>query len=133
ETSRLLRFLVTGRNQTINYLILLLVALVVCFALALQDSFPSLGTLQSMAFQLPELGVLALAMMITLLCGGINLSIIATANLTSLTIGYVLTQLMPADWATAAGIGTILVAFAAGLAVAGLIGPLRGLVIAYVA
>jgi simple sugar transport system permease protein len=132
ETSRLLRFLVTGRNQTINYLILLLVALVVCFALALQDTFLSLGTLQSMAFQLPELGVLALAMMITLLCGGINLSIIATANLTSLTIGYVLTQLMPADWATAAGIGTILVAFAAGLAVAGLIGLLNGLIIAYV-
>ena len=122
----------TGRNQTINYLILLLVALVVCFALALQDTFLSLGTLQSMAFQLPELGVLALAMMITLLCGGINLSIIATANLTSLTIGYVLTHLMPADWATAAGIGTILLAFAAGLAVAGLIGLLNGVIIAYV-
>jgi len=122
----------TGRNQTINYLILLLVALVVCFSLALQDTFLSLGTLQSMAFQLPELGVLALAMMITLLCGGINLSIIATANLTSLTIGYVLTHVMPADWATAAGIGTILLAFAAGLAVAGLIGLLNGVIIAYV-
>jgi ribose/xylose/arabinose/galactoside ABC-type transport system permease subunit len=132
QTSRLLRFLMTGRNQTINYLILLLVALVVCFALALQDTFLSLGTLQSMAFQLPELGVLALAMMITLLCGGINLSIIATANLTSLTIGYVLTHVMPADWATAAGIGTILLAFAAGLAVAGLIGLLNGVIIAYV-
>jgi ribose/xylose/arabinose/galactoside ABC-type transport system permease subunit len=132
QTSRLLRFLMTGRNQTINYLILLLVALVVCFSLALQDTFLSLGTLQSMAFQLPELGVLALAMMITLLCGGINLSIIATANLTSLTIGYVLTHVMPADWATAAGIGTILLAFAAGLAVAGLIGLLNGVIIAYV-
>jgi len=132
QTSRLLRLLMTGRNQTINYLILLLVALVVCFALALQDTFLSLGTLRSMAFQLPELGVLALAMMITMLCGGINLSIIATANLTSLTIGYVLTQLMPADWATAAGIGTILLAIAAGLAVAGLIGLLNGVIIAYV-
>ena len=132
QTSRLLRFLMTGRNQTINYLILLLVALVVCFALVLQDTFLSLGTLQSMALQLPELGVLALAMMITLLCGGINLSIIATANLTSLTIGYVLTQLMPADWATAAGVGTILLALAAGLAVAGLIGLLNGLIIAYI-
>jgi simple sugar transport system permease protein len=132
QTSRLLRFLMTGRNQTVNYLILLLVALVVCFALALQDTFLSLGTLQSMAFQLPELGVLALAMMITLLCGGINLSIIATANLTSLTIGYVLTHLMPADWATAAGIATILLALAAGLAVAGLIGLLNGVIIAYV-
>jgi ribose/xylose/arabinose/galactoside ABC-type transport system permease subunit len=132
QTSRLLRLLLTGRNQTINYLILLLVALVICFALALQDTFLSVGTLQSMAFQLPELGVLALAMMITLLCGGINLSIIATANLTSLTIGYVLSQLMPADWATAAGIGTILLAFAAGLAVAGLVGLLNGVIIAYV-
>ena len=34
-----------------------------------------------MAFQLPELGLLSLAMMVTLLSGGLNLSIIATANL----------------------------------------------------
>ena len=132
ETGRVLRFLTAGKNQTVNYLILLLVALVVCFALALQDTFLSLGTLQSMAFQLPELGVLALAMMITLLCGGINLSIIATANLTSLTIGYLLTHLMPAEWASAAGIGVILLAILAGLVVAGLIGLLNGWIIAYV-
>jgi ribose/xylose/arabinose/galactoside ABC-type transport system permease subunit len=128
----MLRFLTAGKNQTVNYLILLLAALVVCFALALQDTFLSLGTLQSMAFQLPELGVLALAMMITLLCGGINLSIIATANLTALTIGYLLTHLMPAEWASAAGIGVILLAVLAGLAVAGLIGMLNGWIIAYI-
>jgi ribose/xylose/arabinose/galactoside ABC-type transport system permease subunit len=132
ETSRVLTFLTAGKNQTVNYLILLLIALVVCFGLALQDTFLSLGTLQSMAFQLPELGVLALAMMITLLCGGINLSIIATANLTALTIGYLLTHLMPAEWASAAGIGAILLAIVAGLAVAGLIGLLNGFIIAYV-
>ena len=132
ENSRVLRFLSAGKNQTVNYLILLLAALVVCFALALQDTFLSIGTLQSMAFQLPELGVLALAMMITLLCGGINLSIIATANLTALTVGYLLTHLMPAEWATVAGVGAILLAILAGLAVAGLVGLLNGWIIAYV-
>ena len=131
DTAQILRLLSFGKNQTANYLILLLVALVVCFGLVLQGSFLSLGTLQSMAFQLPELGILALAMMITLLCGGINLSVIATANLTSLTIAYVLLNLMPADAGSAAGIGVILLAVLAGLAVSGLIGLLNGWIIAY--
>ena len=39
------------------------------------------AALQSMAFQMPELGILSLAMMLALLSGGLNLSIIATANL----------------------------------------------------
>jgi simple sugar transport system permease protein len=37
--------------------------------------------MQSLLFQMPELGLLALAMMVPVLTGGINLSIIATANL----------------------------------------------------
>ena len=46
-----------------------------------------------MAFQMPELGILSLAMMMALLSGGLNLSIIATANLCALTIAFVLTAL----------------------------------------
>lgn len=132
DTVRLLRLLRFGQDQTVNYLILLLVALFVCFALALPDSFLSVGTLQSMAFQLPELGILALAMMITLLCGGINLAVIATANLTALTMAYVMTTQMPAEASGGAEAGVILLALVAGFAVAGVIGLVNGWLVAYV-
>ena len=61
------------------------------FGLLLGDQLFSVGALQSMAFQLPELGILSLAMMVALLSGGLNLSIIATANLCALTMAWVLT------------------------------------------
>ena len=49
-----------------------------------------------MAFQLPELGVLALGMMITIMIGGINLSVNDTSNLAALLAGLFLTRLVPA-------------------------------------
>jgi simple sugar transport system permease protein len=42
------------------------------------------GALQSMALQLPEFGLLALAIAVTMLAGGINLAIVATANLSAI-------------------------------------------------
>jgi simple sugar transport system permease protein len=82
-------------SGTIATLILLLVALWVVFAIAIGDRFFSVNTLQSIAFQMPELGILSLAMMLALLSGGLNLSIIATANLSGLTIAFLLTHYIP--------------------------------------
>ncbi len=89
---RLIRLAASG---TIATLILLLVALWVVFAIAIGDRFFSANTLQSMAFQMPELGILSLAMMLALLSGGLNLSIISTANLSGLTIAFLLTRYIP--------------------------------------
>jgi ribose/xylose/arabinose/galactoside ABC-type transport system permease subunit len=77
-----------ANSGTIATLILLLVALWVVFAITIGDRFFSVNTLQSIAFQMPELGILSLAMMLALLSGGLNLSIIATANLAGLTIAF---------------------------------------------
>ena len=63
----------------------------IVFWLLLGDQLFRVGALQSMAFQLPELGILSLAMMVPLLSGGLNLSIISTANLCALTMAWVLT------------------------------------------
>ncbi|MEY9230937.1 hypothetical protein ABIF78_003260 [Bradyrhizobium japonicum] len=61
---RLIRFAGSG---TIATLMLLLVALWLVFAITIGDRFFSVNTLQSMAFQMPELGILSLAMMLALL------------------------------------------------------------------
>ena len=82
-------------SGTIATLALLLFALWAVFAIAIGDRFFSVNTLQSIAFQMPELGILSLAMMLALLSGGLNLSIIATANLAGLTIAFALTRYIP--------------------------------------
>lgn len=107
---------------------LLLVAVVAVFSLLVGDRFLSAANLQSIAFQLPELGVLALAMMITLVCGGLNLSVISTANCAALMMGWIMTQYGGPD----AGAGVIILAILAGLLLASLCGALNGVIIAYV-
>ncbi|MGY4379174.1 hypothetical protein ACVWZ3_006813 [Bradyrhizobium sp. i1.3.6] len=124
---RLIRFAGSG---TIATLMLLLVALWLVFAITIGDRFFSVNTLQSMAFQMPELGILSLAMMLALLSGGLNLSIIATANLSGLTIAFLLTHYIPGTQGIA-WVGVQVLAIAAGFAVAALVGLVNGFVIAY--
>jgi len=117
-------------SGTIATLAPLLLALWAGFAIIIGDRFFSIDTLQSMAFQMPELGILSLAMMLALLSGGLNLSIIATANLTGLTIAFLLTRYIPGTDGIA-WVGVQVVALIAGFAVAASIGLINGFVIAY--
>jgi ribose/xylose/arabinose/galactoside ABC-type transport system permease subunit len=117
-------------SGTIATLAVLLLALWAVFAIAIGDRFFSVNTMQSMAFQMPELGILSLAMMLTLLSGGLNLSIIATANLAGLTIAFVLTRYIPGSEGIA-WVGWQVLAIASGFTVAVLVGLVNGFVIAY--
>jgi len=118
------------RGGPVPMLALVLLALVIVFWLLLGDRLFGVGALQSMAFQLPELGILSLAMMVALLSGGLNLSIIATANLCALTMAWVLTRHVPEAHGLLWG-GWQLIAIFAGLAVAAVVGLINGFVIAY--
>jgi simple sugar transport system permease protein len=122
-----LRFL---RGGSAPMLALVLAALLGVFWLLLGDQLFRVGALQSMAFQLPELGILSLAMMVTLLSGGLNLSIIATANLCALTMAWILTGHVAGaeGWAW---VGWQAAALMAGFAVSTVVGLINGLVIAY--
>lgn len=118
-----------AQDPALLYLGFLIIVLVVVFGVTLGDRFLSMRNLQSMAYQIPELGILAIAMMLTMISGGIDLSIIATANATSLVTAAIIVSLMPdrvGPWPY------MLLAVAAGLAVALLIGAVNGLLIAYV-
>lgn len=77
----------------------------------------------SMAFFMPELGILAIAMMIAMLTGGIDLSIVGVANLAGITAGTVFGYL--AGDAGVGGLGTGAVVFGAGVGL--LVGVLAGL------
>jgi simple sugar transport system permease protein len=81
--------------KDINLIILVVVtmgALVVLTSI-LGSRFLSLMNLQSMAYQIPEFGFLALAMMLCMLVGGIDLSIVSIATLSSVLAAKTLTHL----------------------------------------
>ena len=93
----------------------LAVIMVLVFALMAvlaPERFLSAQNATSMAFQFPEFAILALAMTITMLTGGIDLSVVGVANCASIVSALILTRLAPgAD----AGMGWLLLAYAAAL------------------
>jgi ribose/xylose/arabinose/galactoside ABC-type transport system permease subunit len=117
-------------HSTQGGLTVLLLALVLAFTLVIGEKFLSVGNLQSMTQQMPELGVLSLAMMVTLLHGGVNLSIISTANMCSLTMAYLL-ETRAAGAAGFMWVAWQVIAVLAGMAVAVAIGLVNGYVVAY--
>lgn len=113
----------TWRNNVEFYLIGLLVLVVVAFSILMPQIFWSASNFQSIASQMPVLGILALAMAMSMLCGGINLSIIATANACSLVMAWVATSYPP-------GVGTAVATLLAGGGAAVIIGLCNGVLIA---
>ena len=79
-------------NKDLNLSILVGITILVLLGTGIRfgDSMYSLRNIQSMAFQIPEFGFLALAMMLSNLIGGIDLSIIANANTVAILTAYVL-------------------------------------------
>lgn len=117
-------------SQTLLLLAVFLV-LAVFFSLT-EDRFLTGRSVASMAFQLPELGVLSLAMMVTILTGGINLSVNATSNLAAVVAGMFMVRMIPPD--AAPGLAGLTIAAALGLALlVGLVcGVINGFLVGYV-
>src|ERR1700722_4418455 len=93
------------------------------------ERFLTPNNLRSMAFQLPEIGILTLAMMVTMLHGGINLAVIGTANLTAIITALIVHAILPIsgnEWlAIALGLG-------AGFTASLLVVLLNGFLVGYV-
>lgn len=112
-------------DRIIRLQVLMLVAVLVLFSLTLGGRFFSLGNFQSIASQLPVLGLLALGMGVTMLTGGINLSIIASANACSLLMAaLIVAHPDQPQW--------IFLALLAGLGLAVAIGVVNGVLIAVI-
>lgn len=105
-------------------LIALLILIFVAMSGLLGERFVNLYNFQSLMFSAPELGLLALAMMLSMLPGGIDLSLVAIANLAT-----VLAALFFRYWASSMGAPVDQVGFAAvllGLLLTLLVGALCG-------
>lgn len=105
----------------------LLAVLVVAACLAV-PGFAAPQTLTSIMFQMPELGLLSLAMVVPLISGGLNLAIIATANQSALLMATVMKLAVAAGLPVALAIAA---AMLAGLLLCLLIGTATGALVAY--
>ncbi len=120
-----------GRDPTVTMLGALIALAVIFFGILAPSRFLSGETLRAMAFQMPELGILALAMMIPLMSGGLNLAIIATANLSALVMAAILTKMVGPESPPQLVAGVIALALAAGLLTSLVIGLITGLIVAF--
>lgn len=105
------------------------IVLFVLMSVLSPERFLSADNLQSMAFQLPEFGILSLAMMVVIVTGGINLSVTSTTALSSILSAFVLSQL------NAQGVNvfvTIFFAIIVAVLTSLACGLINGLVVAYI-
>ena len=86
---------VRARDAHILRLAAFLMALCLVFLLVRTRDFTSVGTWQSMALQFPEYGLMALGVMLTMITGGIDLSSVGVANMTSIVSASVMLTLAP--------------------------------------
>lgn len=89
--------------------------------------FLSMGTFSAIAYQFPEMGLLTLGMMVTMITGGINLSCIASANLSGILMALMMTRLIPSGQDS---LLVVVVALVVGIIVSVAVGVLNGVVIA---
>jgi simple sugar transport system permease protein len=111
------------------FLLGVLLILIAIMSFLSPDKFLSFDNLQSMAFQLPEFGIIALAMMAVILTGGINLSVTAATSLSGILAAFILAGF------NSAGVNiiiTIPVAIVVALITAIVCGSINGLVISYI-
>lgn len=115
-------------NSPVFRMALLLVAVLIIGS-SLQSGFLTQRNVQSIFKQLAEYGILAVAVFICMLSGGIDLSVVYIANLCAILIGNILIATMPASASLAQSWPAMLLAFAAALAAGALCGMLNGLLI----
>ena len=119
-----------SRDPNLIRLIVLASLVFVSMSLLNPGKFLSVLNIESMASQFPELGILSMGMMIAMLTGGIDLSVVGIANLSGIFVALIFTRLMPqgADGATVSLY--IALSLAVALSTGALAGLLNGFLIA---
>jgi len=114
-----------------NLLRLLIITLFVFITMSLLNTsrFFTIQNLTSMSFQFPELGLFALAIMLSLITEGIDLSVVSIANLSGILAALILTKAIPQNASDLSGILWIALAVLTALTTGLLGGLLNGLLI----
>ncbi len=80
------------KHSRTTILFVMMLGAFIIMSIFLPGKFLTLSNFQSIASQIPEFGLLAIAIMLAMLTGGIDLSIISTANLAGVGAALMLTK-----------------------------------------
>lgn len=109
-----------------------LMALVIILMLVLQPgSYFTLKNVKSMIFQFPEYGILAFGMMVCMIAGGIDLSLVGIMNFTGVLAAMVVTKMAGGEAGAGMQIPAIILAILVALVVGGACGAFNGFIIGY--
>lgn len=125
--SVLLRLLGPG----IGRLAVMTAIIFVAMAALSPEHFLTIDNVSSMAFQFPEFAILSLAMMLVMLTGGIDLSVVGIANLSAIVAGLILTNFAGPNALGIQADGVMALAIAVSLGIGFVAGIFNGVIIAY--
>ncbi len=110
-------------------LLIITIAVLTIMSLLNPGRFLTYRNFSSMCFQFPELGIFALAVMLSLVTGGIDLSVISIGNLTGLLAALILARTTASDLSAPMLAMYMVVAIVAALAAGALCGWINGVLI----
>lgn len=123
---------ITGNDSPILRLLIIAILIFLAFSILLPDKFPTIRNLQSMAVQFPEYGILVLAIMVPMITGGIDLSIVSTANLAAIMAAMTVMQLSGGDPNAQPTVAALAGAVVVALIVGSLAGIFNGILVSRV-
>jgi simple sugar transport system permease protein len=122
------RFL--DRDDNIGQLLVMVVLIVLVMSSLSPDKFLRYYNFESLTYLFPELGVLSIAMLVAMMTGGIDLSIIGIANLSAILAGLLFHQVVDrSTLAAGGGTGWVLVGIAMSIGIGALAGAFNGFLI----
>ena len=110
-------------NSTVINLAIIFAVVFITFSIIAPSEFLSIKNFQSIAFKVPEFGLLTLAMLLPMIAGGINLSTIASTGMIGVICSKILSAFLSKDasdttviiWVIAIIIIALAISFFAGL------------------
>ena len=85
-----------SKDSNVSNLVLMGAAVLLVIAILKPVKFYTFNNFQSMAYQFPQFGLLAIGIMLTMITGGIDLSVVGIANLSAITAALTMMALVPA-------------------------------------
>lgn len=120
------------RYGDLSLLFLIMLSVFLFMAIINPSVFLSKGMMLSIAYQFPILGLLTLAMMFAMVSGGIDLSVVSTANLSAIVAAMVMVHFVPADATMGASVPYILLGIVCAIAIGFLAGLFNGVLVSLV-
>lgn len=95
---KLVKFKMSYRKSSNNFkLVVMLLITVFALAVFTKGSFVSINQISLVAYLFPEMGVLSLGMMLAMISGGIDLTVIAVADLAGILSCLLMKTIMPPE------------------------------------